>query len=159
AAGREDRIFGEGGNDTMMGLAGNDSIFGGAGNDRFGEPAVRDTAPNDAGNDFFDGGAGADEVFWGPGDGDAQIEGRSGDNDQLFFFGNNGAEQFFLFADTVTPSRFHLFRVQAAINIDASDLEEVNLGTRGGADTVTVGRSDLGQLSDLSTTTVRVVDV
>ena len=115
--------------------------------------------PTIAGNDQFFGGAGSDTFFWDPGDGDDLIEGGAGDSDQLFFFGNAGAEQFFLFADTATPSRFHLFRVQAAIDIDAADLEEVNLTTLGGADTVTVGRSDLGVLSDLSTTTVRAVDV
>ena len=52
-----------------------------------------------------------------------------------------------------------MFRVQASIDIDAADIEEVNLTTLGGTDTVTVGRSDLGVLSDLSTTTVRTVDV
>jgi len=160
-----DLIFGDdpalsgGGNDVLMGLGGNDVIHGGDGNDRFGEPALRDPAANDPGNDAFFGGAGSDEFFWDPGDGDDVIEGGAGDADQIHFFGNAGAEQFFLFADTLSPSRFHLFRVQAGIDIDAADVEEVNLTTLGGTDTVTVGRSDLGVLSDLSTTSVKVVDV
>src|SRR6185503_5051757 len=91
--------------------------------------------------------------------GDDRVEGGAGGSDQIFFSGNAGAEQMFLFADSTTPSRFHLFRVQAAIDIDAADLEEVNLTPGGGADTVTVGRSDLGVLSDLSTTSVKAVDV
>ncbi|HZL89415.1 MAG TPA: hypothetical protein VFB96_13710, partial [Pirellulaceae bacterium] len=154
-----DNIYGGAGNDVLIGLGGNDTAYGEDGNDHFGDPAIRDPAANDAGNDQFFGGAGSDVFFWDPGDGDDVIEGGAGDSDQIFFFGNAGAEQFFLFADTNRPSRFHLFRVQAAIDIDAADIEEVNLNPLGGTDTVTVGRSDTGVLSDLTTTTVRAVDV
>src|SRR5262249_42079355 len=128
-------------------------------NDQFGDPLVRDPAANDPGNDQFFGEGGADKFFWDPGDGSDLVEGGAGDSDQIFFFGNAGAEQFFLFADTTTPPPFHPFHVHAALNIDAADIEEVNLTTLGGTDLVTVGRSDLGVLGDLSTTTVRAVDV
>jgi len=154
-----DIIYGGAGDDALMGGANNDTIYGEVGNDRFGDPDVRDPAANDPGDDLFDGGAGSDQFFWDPGDGDDRVEGGAGGSDQIFFFGNAGGEQFFLFADVNFPSRFHLFRVQAGIDIDAADVEEVNLVALGGTDTVTVGRSDLGVLSDLSTTTVRVVDV
>ena len=154
-----DLIYGGSGDDFLIGGGGNDIIYGEDGDDRFGDPLVRDPAANDPGNDQFFGGSRFRQFFWDPGDGDDVMEGGSGDSDQIFFSGNAGAEQFFLFADTLTPSRFHLFRVQAAIDIDAADIEEVNLTTLGGTDTVTVGSSDLGVASDLTTTTVRTVDV
>src|SRR6185436_1400741 len=154
-----DLINGGSGNDFLVGGGANDIIYGGTGDDRFGDPLVRDPAANDPGSDQFFGGAGSDQFFWDPGDGDDVVEGGAGDSDQIFFSGNAGAEQFFVFADAATPSRLHIFRVQAAIDIDAADVEEVNLTTLGGTDTATVGRSDTGVLSDLSTTTVRAVDV
>jgi Ca2+-binding RTX toxin-like protein len=154
-----DLIFGGSGNDVLIGAGGDDVIYGEEGNDRFGEPAVTDPAANDGGNDTFFGGSGSDLFFWDPGDGDDIIEGGAGDADQLRFRGNAGSEQFFLHSDLTAPSRFHLFRVQASIDIDAADLEEVNLEVLGGADTVTIGRSSTGVLADVSTTHVKVIDV
>jgi hypothetical protein len=158
----DDHIDGGAGDDILVGGSGGDTVLGGDGNDQFGDPLVRDLAANDPGNDAFFGGAGSDLFFWDPGDGDDQVEGGAGDADQLFFSGNAGAEQFFLFGDVNNPARLRLFRVQAAIDIDAADLEEVNLSTLGGTDTVTVGRSDVGTgsvLSDLSTTGLKAFDV
>ena len=155
-----DQLRGGSGNDVIIGLGGNDREFGDEGNDILGNPSsVFNAVADDAGNDQFFGGPGSDSFFWEPGDGDDLVEGGAGDSDQVFFSGNAGAEQFFLFADITTPSRSHLFRVQAAIDIDAADVEEFNIVPQGGTDTITIGRSDLGVLSDLSTTTVQNVDV
>jgi Ca2+-binding RTX toxin-like protein len=155
-----DLIYGGLGNDAMAGGGGNDQVFGDDGDDIFGNPsAAANGVADDTGNDQFFGGSGSDTFFWEPGDGDDLVEGGAGDSDQIQFFGNAGAEQFFVFADLVVQSRLHIFRVQAAIDIDASDIEEVNVTSAGGTDTVAVGRSDTGTLSDLSTTGVRLVNV
>ena len=155
-----DLIYGGSGNDTMAGGGGTDQLYGGEGNDILGNPsAVANGVADDAGNDQFFGDSGSDTFFWEPGDGDDLVEGGAGDSDQIQFFGNAGAEQFFVFADLTNQSRLHIFRVQAGIDIDASDIEEVNVTSAGGTDTVTVGRSDTGTLSDLSTTGVRLVNV
>jgi Ca2+-binding RTX toxin-like protein len=127
--GGNDLIYGGTGDDVLIGGAGDDVLYGEEGNDRFGEPLVRDSAANDPGNDLFVGGPGSDVFFWDPGDGDDVIEAGSGDSDRLFFFGNAGAEQFFVFADLLNPSRMHLFRVQGGIDIDSADLEEVHITT------------------------------
>jgi Ca2+-binding RTX toxin-like protein len=152
--------FGGEGNDVLIGGGGNDQLHGEDGNDIFGNPsAVANGVADDTGNDQFFGGSGSDKFFWEPGDGDDLVEGGAGDSDQIQFFGNAGAEQFFVFADVNVQSRLHIFRVQASIDIDASDIEEVNLRSGGGGDIVRVGRSDTGTLSDLSTTGVRLVFV
>jgi Ca2+-binding RTX toxin-like protein len=155
-----DQEFGNEGNDIMIGNAGNDQLNGDDGDDIFGNPsAAANGVADDSGNDQFFGGSGSDTFFWEPGDGDDLVEGGAGDSDQIQFFGNAGAEQMFVFADLTDQSRLHIFRLQAAIDIDASDIEEVNLTTAGGSDTVTVGRSNSGTLSDLSTTGVRLVNL
>ena len=77
-------------------------IYGGEGNDIFGNPsAAFNGAADDPGNDTFYGEAGSDQFFWEPGDGDDIVEGGAGDSDQIFFSGNAGAEQFFVFADAL----------------------------------------------------------
>lgn len=154
-----DLIFGGRGADILIGAGDNDDIYGEEGNDRFGEPLAGDPLANDPGNDLFDGGEGSDLFVWDPGDGSDIIEGGGGNNDVLAFHGGAGAEAFNLFADTVTPTRMQLFRSTGTIRIDTADLEEVDIVANGGIDTVDIGTSDTGVLSDLSTTALRDVDV
>ncbi len=153
-----DFIYGGRGNDVLIGAGANDTIYGEEGNDRFGEPAAGDPAANDAGNDTFFGGDGSDLFVWDPGDGSDIIEGGAGIADELVFNGAAAAETFNLFAETIQPTRAQLFRNLGNIRISTADVEEFNIIPLGGADTINVGLSDAGLLSDLSTTAVRVVD-
>lgn len=145
-----DEIYGGDGNDSILGLGGDDLIYGGDGND---------TAVGGTGTDTFFGGAGSDVFVWNPGDGSDVFEGGAGDSDRLVFNGAAGAETFNLFASPNDPSRFHLFRQPGNVLIDSADVEAVDINTLGGIDTINIGRSDTGLLSDLSTTTVRSINL
>jgi Ca2+-binding RTX toxin-like protein len=105
------------GDDLLIGSQGDDLVIGGRGND---------TARLGAGNDTF---------VWNPGDGSDVVDGQGG-VDTLQFNGANIGENFDLSAN---GSRLRLFRDIANITMDVGSVEQVNLVTLGGADTITIG--------------------
>ena len=130
-------IDGGGGNDTITGGSGDDTIIGGNGND------VIDPR---RGSDVVQAGAGDDTVIWNPGDGSDAIEGEDGD-DRLVFNGANINE---IFDFSANGSRARMTRNVANITMDLNGVEEVDLTTLGGADTVTVNDltgTDLGHVN------------
>ena len=112
---------------TIDGGAGNDTIFGGAG---------AETLRGGSGNDTFQ---------WDPGDGSDSVSGDSG-TDALNFNGANIGEAFSLVADGTNA---RLNRNVANISTGLAAMEQINLRTLAGADTLSVG--------DLAGTTVRGV--
>jgi Ca2+-binding RTX toxin-like protein len=109
-------INGGDGDDTVIGSAGNDTVIGGRGND---------TALLGAGDDTF---------VWNPGDGSDIVEGQAG-NDTLVFNGANANENIDISAN---GSRVRFFRDVANITMDLNSVENIDLQTLGGTDTVTV---------------------
>jgi Ca2+-binding RTX toxin-like protein len=116
-------------NDVLTGSAGNDLIIGGRG---------ADTAFMGAGDDTF---------VWNPGEGSDTVEGQGG-HDSLQFNGANIDESFDLSAN---GTRLRLFRNVGNVTMDVNGVEQVNVVTLGGADTVTV--------NDLSGTSVTDVNI
>ena len=104
------------GNDTIIGSAGNDLVIGGRGND---------VALMGAGDDTF---------VWNPGDGSDTVEGQAG-TDTLLFNGANVNENIDISAN---GGRVRLARDVANIVMDLNSVEDIQLNTLGGADTVTV---------------------
>ncbi len=103
-------------NDSLIGSAGNDLILGGRGND---------VAHMGAGNDTF---------VWNPGDGSDTVEGQAG-ADTLQFNGANVNENIALSAN---GTRTKLTRDVGNVVMDVNGLEQVNIASLGGADTITV---------------------
>jgi Ca2+-binding RTX toxin-like protein len=104
------------GNDTIIGSDGNDLVNGGRGND---------VALLGAGDDTF---------VWNPGDGSDTVEGQAG-NDTLVFNGSNANENFDISAN---GGRVSLARDVGNVVMDLNSVENIQLNTLGGADTVTV---------------------
>ena len=133
------QINGGAGNDTIdasavsasgMSLAlnggdGDDTLYGGAGND---------TVSGGRGNDVAHLGAGNDSFSWNPGEGSDTVEGDAG-TDSLLFNGSNASEKMDLSAD---GDHMRLFRDVANITMDLHQVEQVNVNTLGGSDTITV---------------------
>jgi Ca2+-binding RTX toxin-like protein len=117
------------GDDVITGSDGNDVIIGGRGSD---------VALMGAGDDTF---------IWNPGDGSDTVEGQDG-QDTLQFNGANVAENIDLSAN---GGLLRLTRDIGNVTMDVSGVEQVNIATRGGADTVTV--------NDLSGTDVTDVNI
>jgi Ca2+-binding RTX toxin-like protein len=115
--------------DVQLGSTGSDLVNGGRGND---------LAFLEAGDDTF---------VWNPGDGSDTVEGQSG-NDTMLFNGANVGERFDL---SPNGSRFRLFRDVGNITMDTNGVEQVDLNTLGGTDTITE--------NDLSGTSVGQVNV
>jgi Ca2+-binding RTX toxin-like protein len=132
-------LDGNRGDDTLLGGDGNDTIDGGSGDD-----LIDGNRGNDTG--LF-GGSGDDTLQWDPGDGSDSVEGQGGD-DHLAFHGSNIGEQITLSAN---GARALLHRDVAAIDMDLGTIEDVDVSTIGGADTVTV--------NDVSGTDVRRANV
>src|SRR4051812_1671441 len=126
------------GNDTLIGGAGAETLSGGSGND---------LVDGNIGADTIALGSGNDTVQWDPGDGSDAVSGDGG-TDTLNFNGSNIGEEISLIADG-THARF--LRNVAAINMDLSTLEQVNVRTLGG-----VGKGTVG---DLAGTDIRDVGV
>jgi Ca2+-binding RTX toxin-like protein len=120
---------------TVDGGAGNDSLTGGDGNDVLLGGDGNDLITGGRGNDVALMGAGNDTFVWNPGDGSDTIEGQDG-TDTMQFNGANVSENISLSAN---GSRLRLFRDVGNVTMDANGVENVNLNTLGGADTVTLG--------------------
>lgn len=146
---------------TLLAGAGDDTITGGSGADRIDGGAGNDVAVGGPGADRFFGGDDSDVFTWNPGDGSDLLEGGANEADRLVFNGSAAVETFHLYADTVDPSRFSLFRDVGSVLMDVAGFEEIDLSTLGGVDQITVGRSQVAgnPLSTLETTDVKVVDI
>jgi Ca2+-binding RTX toxin-like protein len=118
-------IDGGAGNDTIIGSQGDDMLLGGDGND---------TVTGGRGSDVALLGDGNDTFIWNPGDGSDTVEGQAG-TDTLQFNGANVAEKIDISAN---GQRVRLFRDVASITMDLNSIENVNVATLGGADTLTV---------------------
>ncbi|MEO8318967.1 MAG: calcium-binding protein, partial [Bradyrhizobium sp.] len=128
---------------TLNGGAGNDQIIGSAGDDLVNGGSGNDVAFLGAGNDTF---------TWNPGDGSDTVEGQSG-TDTLQFNGANINERIDISAN---GGRVRMTRDVANITMDLNDVENINVGALGGADTITVNDltgTDIKQVAiDLSAT-------
>jgi Ca2+-binding RTX toxin-like protein len=123
---------------TINGGDDDDTITGGPGDD---------VVDGGRGNDVASLGGGNDQFVWNPGDGSDTVDGGAG-NDRLMFNGANVSEKFTIAAN---GQRVRLTRDVANITMDLNALEEIDVASLGGADTMSVG--------DLSGTGVtRVVD-
>lgn len=126
------------GNDTLIGGSGAEVLIGGDGDDLVHGGRGDDIALLGAGNDTF---------TWNPGDGNDTIEGQAG-RDTLQFRAANIGENIDLSAN---GQRARLFRDVASITMDLDGVEDIQLQTLGGADTITIG--------DLTGTAVTSVEV
>jgi len=114
--------------DTLTGSQGNDVVNGGRGNDVA----------------FL--GSGDDTFVWNPGDGSDVVEGQDG-MDTLVFNGANINESFDVAAN---GDRVRLVRNVGTVTMDLDDVEQIDLNTLGGADTITVNDlsgTDLTQMN------------
>ncbi|MFO0904332.1 MAG: dockerin type I domain-containing protein [Pirellulales bacterium] len=136
-----DLIYGGSGNDTISGLGGNDTIYGGEGND---------VITGGTGNDNLFGGDGSDRFIWNQFEDSDIVEGDEGVDVQIV----NGAaagDAFLLRTKTGDESRAFFERTNlAAFSIDMGKVEQVDMNTGDGADTV--------EVRDLFTTDVTVVN-
>ncbi|MCI0681906.1 MAG: hypothetical protein L0Y71_07365 [Gemmataceae bacterium] len=119
---------------TIDGGADNDTITGGDGIDVLRGGDGDDVINGGRGNDIAFLGAGDDTFVWNPGDGSDSIEGHAG-NDTLLFNGSNAAENFVFAAN---GPRLLLTRDVGGIVMDTNDVEQVDLNTLGGVDTIIV---------------------
>lgn len=121
-----DVLFGGSGDDTIRGGDGNDMIFGGSGDDDVDGQRGTDT-------EFL--GRGDDTALWLPGEGSDVIDGGRG-RDVLNFVGSAADE---VFAVRAQESHAILTRNIGGITMDTTDVEQLDLATLGGVDTVSVG--------------------
>jgi hypothetical protein len=134
-----DTLFGGAGNDTLNGGFGDDVIHGGGGADVIAGSRSNDTVFGDGGNDI---------LTWAPGDGSDVVDGGSGSHDDLRFDGANINEVMNLVA---VGAHAVFSRDIASIQVDLVNVEQLDLRTFLGTDTVAVG--------DLSGTNLRAVNV
>jgi len=110
---------------TLNGGDGDDKIIGSAGNDVVNGGKGSDLALLGAGNDVF---------VWNPGDGSDVVEGQAG-VDTLQFNGANVDEKIDIGAN---GGRVRMTRDVGVVTMDLNDVETINVGALGGADTITV---------------------
>ena len=131
------QINGQGGDDTLTGGTGAESLNGGDGND---------TVTGGPGADRIALGAGDDRFIWNPGDGSDVVDGSAG-RDVMAFNGSAAAEQFRLSAHR---SHALFTRDVGAITMDLVGIEQVDVASVGGNDTLTT--------DDLTGTDVKTVN-
>ena len=132
---------------TLNGGAGNDSLIGTTGFDQLNGDAGNDTLRGGTSNDTLNGGDDDDLIVWNNGDGSDQVDGDAG-TDTLEVNASNASGDDL----SIDPngSRFVLTRNNLALfSLDVGTVETLDLNTRGGNDTATVG--DLSGISDLTT--------
>ncbi|MBA4097450.1 MAG: hypothetical protein C0484_11875 [Rhodospirillum sp.] len=115
------------GNDTLTGGSNNDLLFGQEGNDRL---------VGGRGNDLISSGLGDDLIIWNDGDGNDSIGDDAG-MDTLRFTGSAASEAIQI--SSVGASQFTLTRNVGAVQLDATNVERVEIAALGGADTVNIG--------------------
>jgi Ca2+-binding RTX toxin-like protein len=106
-----------------------------------------DTVTGGRGNDVARLGDGNDSFVWNPGDGSDAVDGQAG-NDTLVFHASNIGENISVFANA---GHAGVFRDVAAVTMDLSGVETIELHTAGGNDHVSI--------DDLSGTDVKSVNV
>jgi Ca2+-binding RTX toxin-like protein len=131
-------LAGGAGNDKITGSKGADELYGGGGND---------VIVGDDGNDDVDLGFGDDLFAWFAGDGHDQVDGGFMGVDTVRFTDSNAGEHISLYGSNGHTVIAH----NAAPQVDAINVERVELRALGGADLVTVG--------DLAETNVKHVVV
>jgi Ca2+-binding RTX toxin-like protein len=131
------QINGQGGEDTLLGSSGAETLNGGDGND---------TVNGGPGADVVRLGAGDDRFVWNPGDGSDLVDGGDG-HDAMAFNGSAAVEQFRLSAN---GSHARLTRDVGNITMDLDAIEQVDVASVGGNDTLTV--------DDLTGTDVKTVN-
>jgi Ca2+-binding RTX toxin-like protein len=137
-------IVGAGGNDNLSldetnGALPGAALFGGAGNDTLTGGSGEDFVDGETGNDTAFLGAGDDTFSWNPGDGSDVVDGQAG-KDNVVFNGSDLAERFGI-SDSGSGLPFHrarLTRDLGNVALDLGTIEDIDLNTLGGADTVTV---------------------
>lgn len=118
-------IDGGEGDDTLLGSNGADLLIGGNGADFIDGQQGTDTVQMGDGDDTFQ---------WDPGDGNDSVEGDAG-QDTVRFNGSNIGE---ILDFSASGERLRFTRNIAAITLDADGIEQFDLHTLGGADSVTV---------------------
>jgi Ca2+-binding RTX toxin-like protein len=113
------------GNDLLLGSQGNDILIGGDGND---------FVQGNQGSDVAFLGAGDDTFQWNPGDGSDIVEGQGG-FDTLQFNGANVSENIDFAAN---GSRVLLTRDVGNVTMDLNGIQDVELRTQGGADSISI---------------------
>ena len=131
------QINGQGGDDTLFGGSGAETLNGGDGND---------VVDGNGGADNITLGSGDDRFVWDPGDGSDVVDGGDG-HDAMAFNGSAAAEQFHLSAN---GSHARFTRDVGGITMDLNAIEQVDVASVGGNDTLTV--------DDLTGTDVKTVN-
>ena len=131
------QINGQSGDDTLIGGSGAETLNGGAGND---------IVDGNGGADRVSLGGGNDRFIWDPGDGSDVVNGGDG-HDTMAFNGSAAAEQFRLSANR---SHARFTRDVGGITMDLAGIEQVDVASVGGNDTLTV--------DDLTGTAVKTVN-
>ncbi|MFL5803800.1 MAG: hypothetical protein ACJ8CR_18910 [Roseiflexaceae bacterium] len=123
-----DSLYGRNGVNTILkGNGGDDWLQGGTG---------ADTLDGDTGADTLKGGAGDDLLIWADGDGiDTLIEGGLGANDRLDVSGGPAADTFSIGSSGGRLIIAH--SVPVSETLSARTIERLNVGGRGGDDTLT----------------------
>ena len=119
------QINGQGGDDTLFGGSGAETLNGGDGND---------VVDGNGGADRVALGSGDDRFVWDPGDGSDVVDGGDG-HDAMAFNGSAAAEQFRLSAN---GSHARFTRDIGGITMDLNAIEQVDVASVGGNDTLTV---------------------
>jgi Ca2+-binding RTX toxin-like protein len=118
-------IDGGGGDDTIIGGSGAETIAGGSGNDFVDGNIGADTVSLGSGNDTFQ---------WDPGDGSDKVDGDAG-RDLMQFNGSNIGE---IMDVAANGTRVAFDRDVAGISMDLGTIEDIDVRTLGGADTLFV---------------------
>ena len=154
-----DLIFGDANADRILGNEGDDTIEGGAG---------EDILAGGLGVDDIEGQAGDDVINWAKGDGDDSFISGGGDLDSFFVTGEDAPEVI-----TVSQAGTDNFNVawsgeSPPTSLTASDIENLILDMKGGADQVTVQdlvgsgvddmSIDLGRLETVTETVTPIID-
>ena len=130
-------IAGGGGDDTILGGSGAETIDAGPGNDFVDGNIGADKASLGSGNDTFQ---------WDPGDGSDTVDGDAG-RDRLQFNGSNIGE---IMDVAANGPRVAFHRNVAGITMDLGTIEDLDVRTLGGADTLYV--------ADVQGTPLKTVD-
>jgi Ca2+-binding RTX toxin-like protein len=119
-------VDGGDGNDAIEGAAGNDFITGSAGND---------IVAGRRGTDDVFGGSGDDQILWRSTDTGSTDVARGGDGvDRFIFLGQDTAND----QITITPDGARAMITDALNVVDLGAIEEIQILTFGGADTITM---------------------
>jgi Ca2+-binding RTX toxin-like protein len=118
-------LNGEAGSDTLVGGFAGETLVGGLDND---------TLDGNQGPDTIQGGAGDDTVAWDPGDGSDTIDGGTG-SDRLAFSGANIGE---IIQASAVGGHVVFTRNVGTVALDLDGVDQIDLRTLGGADSVVV---------------------